>query len=183
MSCSLGSVSASLGVNRGKFYPQDQHQILSFSVHIPVITELGLSINAPSPSEDQTLVSYSLFYVLQHLRDSEGGKRVMNLELLQVPLEGVKLAGLSRHAGDRRVRLTFQLQRRLRAVGRRHVGGRLRRRSCVEALFHPPVSVHPLLPVSRRGLVRAHVLGQVVVAHEHSGTQRAAELLGAGVRL
>lgn len=29
----------------------------------------------------------------------------------------------------------------------------------------------------------AHVLGQVVVAHEHSRAQRAAELLGAGVRL
>lgn len=37
--------------------------------------------------------------------------------------------------------------------------------------------------MSWRRLVRAHVLGQVVIAHEHPRAQCAAELLGTGVRL
>lgn len=95
----------------------------------------------------------------------------------------MKLPRLPCHAGDRRVRLAFQFHRRIRRVGGSRVGGGLRRWRGIETFLHPPVAVDPLLSVSWRGLVCAHVLGKVVVAHENPGAQSAAELLGAGVRL
>ena len=63
------------------------------------------------------------------------------------------------------------------------MGGGLRGCRGIQALIHPTFSVHPLFSLPRRGLVRAHVLGQVVVPHKHPGAQGTAELLGASVCL
>lgn len=94
-------------------------------------------------------------------------------------MDGIQLAGLSCPRG---VFLTFRLLKGCLCVRGCGVGGLRRRR--VKALPHPsPLSIHPLLPWPGGRLVCAHVLGQVVIAHEHTGAHGAAELLGAGVRL
>ena len=93
--------------------------------------------------------------------------------------EVTQLAGLPSQCG---VSLTFDLEWRLRALRGATVRWGLRW-SCIKALLHPSLAVRPLFPRPGHGLVRAHVLGQVVVAHEDARTQGAAELLGARVRL
>lgn len=92
----------------------------------------------------------------------------------------MKLAGLPCHAGDRGVCLTFQLC----GVRYRHIWRWLRRCGCIKTFIHPAISIHPLLSMSSWwGLMCAHVLGQVIIAHKNSGAQCTAELLGSSVRL